>query len=58
VSKLSLSRYQRQALEADNSPDKWLTFPMLGLFGEAGSLLSVAKKKQRRVGIHRVNPGH
>jgi hypothetical protein len=33
-------------LQADNSPDKTLAFPLLGLFGEAGSLLSVVKKKQ------------
>jgi NTP pyrophosphatase (non-canonical NTP hydrolase) len=33
--------------QADHSPDKTLAFPLLGLFGEAGSLLSVVKKKQR-----------
>jgi NTP pyrophosphatase (non-canonical NTP hydrolase) len=44
---LRLSRYQTLALQADNSPDKTLAFPLLGLFGEAGSLLSVVKKKQR-----------
>jgi NTP pyrophosphatase (non-canonical NTP hydrolase) len=44
---LRLSRYQALALKADNSPDATLAFPLLGLFGEAGSLLSVVKKKQR-----------
>lgn len=44
---LRLSRYQVLALQADKSPDKTLAFPLLGLFGEAGSLLSVVKKKQR-----------
>jgi NTP pyrophosphatase (non-canonical NTP hydrolase) len=44
---LRLSDYQAQALKADKSPDKTLAFPLLGLFGEAGSLLSVVKKKQR-----------
>lgn len=44
---LRLSRYQALALQSDNSPDKALAFPLLGLFGEAGSLLSVVKKKQR-----------
>jgi len=44
---LRLSRYQTLALQADKSPDKALAFPLLGLFGEAGSLLSVVKKKQR-----------
>jgi NTP pyrophosphatase (non-canonical NTP hydrolase) len=36
-----------QALKADKSPDDTLAFPLLGLFGETGSLLSVVKKKQR-----------
>jgi len=44
---LKLSHYQTQALKADKSPDRTLAFPLLGLFGEAGSLLSVVKKKQR-----------
>jgi NTP pyrophosphatase (non-canonical NTP hydrolase) len=44
---LRLSRYQALALQADHSPDETLAFPLLGLFGEAGSLLSVVKKKQR-----------
>src|SRR5260221_7490950 len=44
---LKLSDYQFQALKADKSPEPSLAFPLLGLFGEAGSLLSVVKKKQR-----------
>src|SRR6266576_5014135 len=44
---LRLSRYQALAMQADNSPDKALAFPLLSLFGETGSLLSVVKKKQR-----------
>jgi len=44
---LKLSDYQAQALKADKSPDPSLAFPLLGLFGETGSLLSVVKKKQR-----------
>jgi NTP pyrophosphatase (non-canonical NTP hydrolase) len=44
---LKLSAYQAGALKADKSPDDTLPFPLLGLFGEAGSLLSVVKKKQR-----------
>ena len=44
---LKLAEYQAQALKADKSPDSSLAFPLLGLFGEAGSLLSVVKKKQR-----------
>lgn len=44
---LKLSYYQTEALKADKSPDRTLAFPLLGLFGEAGSLLSVVKKKQR-----------
>lgn len=44
---LKLNDYQTEALKADKSPDTSLAFPLLGLFGEAGSLLSVVKKKQR-----------
>jgi NTP pyrophosphatase (non-canonical NTP hydrolase) len=44
---LTLDDYQSEALKADKSPDDTLAFPLLGLFGEAGSLLSVVKKKQR-----------
>ena len=44
---LGLNDYQSQALKADRRPDASLTFPLLGLFGETGTLLSVVKKKQR-----------
>lgn len=44
---LTLDGYQSLALRTDKGPDASLTFPLLGLFGEAGSLLSVIKKKQR-----------
>lgn len=47
VSELKFKDYQLQALKADKSPDDTLAFPLLGLFGETGSLLSVVKKKQR-----------
>src|SRR5713226_4190907 len=44
---LTLNDYQAQALNADRKPETSLAFPLLGLFGEAGTLLSVVKKKQR-----------
>jgi NTP pyrophosphatase (non-canonical NTP hydrolase) len=46
---LSFSSYQKQALSTDQrkSVDASLGFPLLGLFGETGSLLSEVKKKQR-----------
>ena len=45
---LSLRSYSRQALRTDQKSDGGsLTFPLLGLFGEVGSLLSEVKKKQR-----------
>ena len=44
---LTLAEYQKLALTADKKPEASLAFPLLGLFGEAGSLLSVVKKKQR-----------
>src|ERR1700739_2734335 len=44
---LTLDDYQTLALKPDKAPDASLAFPLLGLFGEAGSLLSVIKKKQR-----------
>jgi NTP pyrophosphatase (non-canonical NTP hydrolase) len=47
IDTLRLSTYQSQALKADRIPENSLAFPLLGLFGEAGSLLSVVKKKQR-----------
>lgn len=45
--RLRLDRYQQLAAKADQTPAQPLAFHLLGLFGEAGSLLSVAKKKQR-----------
>ena len=47
TSALTLNDYQAEALKADRSPGTSLAFPLLGLFGEAGTLLSVVKKKQR-----------
>jgi NTP pyrophosphatase (non-canonical NTP hydrolase) len=45
---LTLAAYQQAAITNDRGPDgKSLAFPLLGLFGETGSLLSVVKKKQR-----------
>ena len=44
---MKLDDYQALALKADKSPDTSLAFPLLGLFGETGSLLSAVKKKQR-----------
>lgn len=44
---LSLQRYQELALSTDQRPGQGLGFPLLGLFGETGSLLSEAKKKHR-----------
>jgi hypothetical protein len=44
---LTVQAYQEQALGADRLPAANLAFPLLGLFGEAGSLLSEAKKKHR-----------
>lgn len=45
---LTLADYQTGALRTDQGTDgKSLTFPLLGLFGEVGSLLSEVKKKQR-----------
>ena len=46
---LTLSSYQRRARQTDQrrSIDADLVFPLLGLFGETGSLLSEVKKKQR-----------
>ena len=43
----TLNRYQQEAVKTDRVPGNGLTFPLLGLFGEAGTLLSVVKKKQR-----------
>ena len=46
---LTLSEYQAAAQRTDQrrSLDEGLAFPLLGLFGETGSLLSEVKKKQR-----------
>lgn len=45
---LTVQGYALQALTTDQRSDSGsLTFPLLGLFGETGSLLSEVKKKQR-----------
>lgn len=47
-SPLTVADYAEQALTTDKHSDGGsLTFPLLGLFGETGSLLSEVKKKQR-----------
>lgn len=46
-SALTVDGYATQAAWTDQRAGKALGFPLLGLFGEAGSLLSEAKKKQR-----------
>jgi NTP pyrophosphatase (non-canonical NTP hydrolase) len=47
-SPLTFQDYASQALTTDQRSDSGsLTFPLLGLFGETGSLLSEVKKKQR-----------
>ena len=43
---MSMNVYQRIALQTDRMP-KGLEMPILGLFGEVGSLLSALKKKMR-----------
>lgn len=43
---LTLEKYQDQAKKTDRKLEE-ITFPMLGLFGEVGTLLSEAKKQQR-----------
>ncbi len=43
---LTLAQYQTLSCGTDRMPEG-LSFPLLGLFGEAGSLLSELKKKQR-----------
>lgn len=49
ISPLTLSAYQDQAQLTDQRriDEPGLAFPLLGLFGETGSLLSEVKKKQR-----------
>lgn len=46
---LTLDAYQKAAHKTDKmfKTDRALSFPLLGLFGEAGSILSEVKKKQR-----------
>lgn len=45
---LTFDEYARRALKSDQRSDGGsLAFPLLGLFGETGSLLSEVKKKQR-----------
>jgi NTP pyrophosphatase (non-canonical NTP hydrolase) len=46
---LTLDAYQKTAHKTDKlfKTDRGLSFPLLGLFGEAGSILSEVKKKQR-----------
>jgi NTP pyrophosphatase (non-canonical NTP hydrolase) len=45
---LTVADYAAQALTTDQRSDSGsLTFPLLGLFGETGSLLTEVKKKQR-----------
>jgi NTP pyrophosphatase (non-canonical NTP hydrolase) len=46
-SRLTVQEYQAQALSADQLGSVDLAVPLLGLFGETGSLLSEAKKKHR-----------
>ena len=47
ASRLTVQEYQKQALSADRLGNVTLEVPLLGLFGETGSLLSEAKKKHR-----------
>jgi NTP pyrophosphatase (non-canonical NTP hydrolase) len=44
---LTVQQYEELAHSTDQRPQDGLAFPLLGLFGEAGSLLSEAKKKHR-----------
>ena len=45
---ITVRDYAEQALASDRGSDsRSLAFPLLGLFGETGSLLSEVKKKQR-----------
>jgi NTP pyrophosphatase (non-canonical NTP hydrolase) len=44
---LSMNEYQKFTRETDRMPPDSLDMPLLGLFGEIGSLLSELKKKQR-----------
>jgi len=44
---VGLRKYQLAAAHSDRTPPGELTTPILGLFGEIGSLLAVIKKKRR-----------
>lgn len=45
---LTVAAYAKEAAATDQGSDgRSLSFPLLGLYGETGSLLSVVKKKQR-----------
>ena len=45
---ITVAAYAKEATFTDQGSDgRSLSFPLLGLYGEAGSLLSVVKKKQR-----------
>jgi len=44
---LTMTTYQRATRETDSMADRGLDLPVLGLFGEVGSLLSALKKKRR-----------
>jgi hypothetical protein len=50
---MRLNDYQAEARKTDRAGDKTLAFPLLGLFGEVGTLLSVVKKKQRDAASYR-----
>jgi NTP pyrophosphatase (non-canonical NTP hydrolase) len=45
--RLTVQEYQAKAVSADQLRGDDLAVPLLGLFGETGSLLSEAKKKHR-----------
>jgi NTP pyrophosphatase (non-canonical NTP hydrolase) len=49
MTSFTIADYQKQALLTDQRPsgETDLAFPLLGVFGETGSLLSEVKKKQR-----------
>lgn len=49
---LTVQQYEELALSTDQRPQDGLAFPLLGLFGETGSLLSEAKKKRRNAASH------
>ena len=55
---LSIRGYSREALSTDRKRNSAsLEFPLLGLFGETGSLLSEVKKKQRDAIAYRAYTG-